>query len=181
MIIQFEATIEDCVDVTIRSLKRLETLRTWHWQGVGSMALIGGVPAFALASGSMAIRLAISVAAALVAIALYLWTSPYTFKERIEKLCREQFGTGEPGRIQVEINDSGIAIRQVGTETIYDWATIETFEETEAAIYFYTWDKGCFAVRKRGFASVESMNEFIEFVKLKVNSSQQASESKAKG
>jgi hypothetical protein len=170
MIVQFDATIEDFVDVTIRSLKRSETLRTWHWQGVASMALIGAVSAIALTSGSIAIRSAIAAAAGLAAVALYLWTSPETFKERLGKLCREQLGTDGPVRILAELGDSGVAMSQAGTKTIYDWAIIEGIEETDDAVYFYRSDKGCFAVRKRGFDSEESKNKFVELARDKINS-----------
>jgi hypothetical protein len=105
MTVEFDATLGDFVDVTIRSLERSQRLRTWEWRGIASVALFAAFPAFALVSGSIAIRLTIGLAAAGIAVVLYLWISPRTY--RSQGFASRQ---GTPGG-EAPLSGSSIAAR----------------------------------------------------------------------
>ena len=170
MVIEFDATIDDFIDVTIRALERSKTLRTWYWNGVVWIFVIVGPPVYLFVSGSTIVRLAIALGAAAIAVALQIWIFPETSKGRIEKICREQIGTNDLVRIKAEVSDTGISISQMGIHTLHEWWTISAVEETDDAFYFDNRDGGSFAVRKRGFESTESKQQFAEAVKRYINS-----------
>jgi hypothetical protein len=177
MIVEFDATIDDFVDVTIRSLARSKTVRTWHWQTAITIAFIAAFPAYFLFSGTSAVRLAIACGFAVVAVVLYFWTSGAAFNRRVYKLCREQISTDDLVRIKVEINDKGISFSQMDSHTLYEWSSMLDLEEVENAIYFYRRDGSCMAVRKHGFENNESQNQFIQLAKSYIESSRSGAHS----
>src|SRR5436853_555924 len=74
-IIEFDAMIDDFVDVTMHSMARLKTVLTWRWQAALTAAFIAAVPAYFLFSGTTAVQLIVTFAVAVVAAALSLWTA----------------------------------------------------------------------------------------------------------
>lgn len=172
MIVEFDASIDDFVDVAVRSLTDSKGVRTWHWQGLLTTALLAGLPAYILFSGTTAVRLAIAGGFGLAAAGVHLWTSRESFNARMQKLYREQLGTDGPVRVKAELTDEGVSISQRSTHTMFEWSTIKEIEESDDAIYFHTRDNHCFAVRIRGFDSTESKNQFVKLAKERTDSGQ---------
>lgn len=172
MTVEFDATIDDFVDVTLRSLAGSTVLRTWNWQAALTTAVLAGLMAYSLVSASAAVRLAIATGCAVLAAVLHLWTSRESFSRRVHKLAQEQLGTDGPIRITAELSETGVRMSQLGTHTLFEWSTIERIEESDDAVYFLKRDRSCFAVRKRGFDSAESKDLFIELAKKQIHSAQ---------
>lgn len=166
MTLQFDATIDDVVDVTIRSLAGSKSVRTWRWQGAAVTGLMLALPGYFLFAYTVGVGRRIAGVAALVAALIgagvHVWTYEDAARKRVRTLCREQIGTDRPFTVTVELSEAGISLGQMGAQTLYDWSSIEIVEETEDALYFYRTDSGCFAVRKRGFESVASKDEFLK-------------------
>jgi hypothetical protein len=162
MIVQFEATIDDMVDVSTRSWANSKTMRLWRWQGAAATALMLALPAYFLLGESFGSPLLIACAAAVVGVALYLLTYKENFRKRTRKLCREQLGTDAPFTVTVELLDEGLSFNQMGARVTYEWPRIDRVVETADALYFFTKENACCAVRKRGFESVAIKDEFLK-------------------
>jgi len=132
MIVQFDATIDDLVDVSIRSSADSKTMRFWRWQGAAVTALLAGFPVYLFVSGTTLERSSVACVSGLIAGAVTLWTDKGAYRKRLHKLC------------------------------IYEWSRIERVEESEDALYFFYRDHACSAVRKRGFESVAIKDEFLK-------------------
>lgn len=127
--------------------------------------LLVGFSVYLILPGITVIRSTIACAAGLIAAALSLWTDKETYRKRLHKLGREQIGTDRPFTVTVELLDTGISFSQMGAQIIYEWASIERAEETADALYFFRTDNTCSAVRKRGFESDASKDEFLKLAK----------------
>src|SRR6266480_1607732 len=114
MIVQFDATIDDLVDVSMRSSADSKTMRLWRWQGAALTGLLVGFPAYILFTGTTVVRFGIACGAGIVGVALHIWTYRESFRERLHKLVREQIGTDRPFTVTVELLDTGISFRQMG-------------------------------------------------------------------
>jgi hypothetical protein len=161
MIVEFEATIDDVVDVSMRSWANSKTMRRWYWQGAAATALMLALPAYFMLGEIFGSRLVVAFAAALAGAALYLLTYKENFRKRTRKLCSEQLGTNAPLKVTVELLDEGISFSQMGARVIHEWSRIDRVEESEDALYFFYRDHACSAVRKRGFESVATKDEFL--------------------
>ncbi|HKQ03831.1 MAG TPA: YcxB family protein [Blastocatellia bacterium] len=172
MIVEFNATLDDLVDVTMRSLARSKLLRPWNWKGLLTTVLLAGLPWFAIMQGSLGRRLFVGVAVAIIAAAIYLLTYESTVEKRVRKLCLKLVGEDKPFRVEVELAEAGIRISQLKEQYTCDWGTIIEMEETEEAIYFYRREGGGFAVRKRGFGTMAEKEQFVEMAKRQVGAAQ---------
>lgn len=174
MIVQFDATIDDVVDVSMRALARSKTLRAWNWQGLLTAALLAGLPLFIVVQGGTGKKIMAGFGAALLAAALYVMTYKGSVEKRVRKLCLAQLGGDKPFRVEVELTESGVALRQLKTQHIYDWSTIVEIKEVNDAIYFYQRDGSGFAVRSRGFESIGKECEFIQLARRYFEAAQSA-------
>jgi hypothetical protein len=164
MIVRYDATIDDLVDVGMRSWANSKTVRLWRWQAAAGTGLMAAMPAYILLgviSVSAGARLVIALVTGLIGAALYLWSHEENFRKRTRKICREQIGTDAPFAVTVELLESGISFSQLGTRITYEWPRIERVEETEDALYFVSRNNTRSAVRKRGFESVAMKDEFL--------------------
>jgi len=169
MIVRFDATLDDVVDVNLRSWATSKTMRLWRWQGAAVTGLMFAVPTYFLLGESVRARFVISCAAALIGIAFYLWTYRENFRKRTRKLCRERIGTDAPVAVTVELLDEGISISQLGARIILEWSRIDRVEESTDALYFFSSDNACSAVRKRGFESIATKDEFLKLAETNIH------------
>jgi hypothetical protein len=161
MIVQFDVTIDDLVDVSMRSWANSKTMRLWRWQGAAVTGLVAAMTAYILLGVTSSVRLVIAFAAGLIGAALHLWSYKESHRKRTRKLCREQMGTDAPFAVTVELLDSGISFSSPGVRVTYEWPRIERVEETADALYFVSRNNTRSAVRKRGFESEAMKDEFL--------------------
>ncbi|HZM89559.1 MAG TPA: YcxB family protein [Blastocatellia bacterium] len=163
MIVQFDATINDFVDVSIRSHAKSKTLRLWRLQGALITALLTALSVYILAPLSSLVGAAVACVSGVIVFGVGLMTAEQEFRHRLHKLYREQIGSDKfPVRVTVELLDEGLSFNQMGAWTRYEWARIERMEESDDALYFFYKDLTCSAVRKRGFESVAIKDEFLK-------------------
>lgn len=161
MLVRFDATIDDVVDVTMRAQRQSKAIRMWRWQSAITMSLIfGGVLYFLLWQAPLT-RLMITVVFTVLLAVFYLATYEDNYRKRVRKLIREQIGSDNPFAVTVELLDQGLSITQRGTTVVYEWPRIERVEETDDALYFYGQGAVCSAVRKRGFESQAMKDVFL--------------------
>ena len=155
MRVTFEATMDDMVDVHVRST----STRDFYVQlAIGAISFGGSMALGSyLLSGSWFL-----VVVAFLAGSGYVLASNYRARERnIRNFLRENYGMKGPVTVEAEISEAGLAFKQFGTTVIHDWSTIRSIEESDDAIYFHTDKKSICAVRKRGFASGPDVYHFL--------------------
>jgi hypothetical protein len=162
MVVQFDATIDDVVDVAMRSSVNSKAMRGWRLQGAAVTSLLAGFPVYLLLPWTPLLRFAIACGCGLVAGAVTLWTANDDRRTSLYKICREQFGTELPFTVTVELLDEGLSFKERGTRVIYGWSLFERLEESDDCLYFFFRDHTCGAVRKRGFESLELKDEFLK-------------------
>jgi len=162
---QFDATVDDFVDVTLRTLAGSRTVRVQRWQGVLTTASLIAFSMYLIFPASQPFKLL----AGLLTLAFIPLANLVTYKSflrgKLRAIAKEQIGGEGPVRVRVELTPFGIEVKQLGTRYSNDWSAIERLEETQDAIYFYKRDKSCLAVRTRAFESQEIRNQFIELAK----------------
>lgn len=162
MIVEFDATLDDVVDVSMRSLARSKTVRAWSWQGLLTNALLSAVLMFAILPASFGTRLFFAIVVAFITAGIYLWTYKGRIEKRMRKLCMEQIGPNSPFPVRVELSESNIKVTSQKTEYLHDWSAFAEVEESGDAIYFWKRDGGGFAVRRRGFASESDKDQLLK-------------------
>jgi len=165
MRVEFDATLDDFVDVSMRSLARSKQIRKWKWNGSLSTGLLTWLAIYAFFPGPSVKKMAAGFIGAIVAACIYPFTYRSTVRRRLHKLCREHIGTDGPVLVQVEISDKGIWTKQQNTQCINDWVNVELIQETDDSIDFFMRNGTATVVRKRAFESEESKKEFVDLAR----------------
>jgi hypothetical protein len=157
MKVTFEATLDDFVDVMVRS-----NPRTQEWYARLILSVIANAVLGVIVSQYLWNNWTLSSIMGLV-LATYIPAANYNIVERrARNLYRNTYRIHGPVQVDVEVTERGLSIKQFGMTTIYDWNTVRLQEETDDAIYFRAAFGNLCAVRKRAFASEAEKNEFIE-------------------
>jgi hypothetical protein len=162
MRVQFDATLDDFVDVTTRCLARSKQIRKWRWDGLLTSGLIAWLAIYVLFPGPPVKKMLAGFMGAIVAACIYPFTYRSTVNRRLRKLCREHIGTDGPVTVQVELTEKGIWAKQQNTQIIHEWANVEMIQETDDSIDFFMRDGTATVVRKRAFESEEAKREFMD-------------------
>jgi len=165
MRVQFDATLDDFVDASMRRLARSKRFRKWRWDGLLTTGLMAWLAIYALFPGPFAKKMLAGFLVAAVTACIYPFTIRSTVTRRLRKLCREQIGTDGPVRVQVEITDKGIWTKQQNTQIIHEWANVEVIQETDDSIDFIMRCGTATVVRKRAFESQETKREFLDLAR----------------
>ncbi len=163
---EFDATLQDFVDVELRMLKRSAVAQRW-WRrdsmiigimsGLGIFVVLG----FVTPSPPMDFRVALSLGC--MALFPFLFQRMYRDEGslRAEQYFREQLGDG-PIRIIVELRPEGAWVRQANLQMLFEWENATAIEDTPAAVEIIFQRGGIVVVRDRAFESTTQRTEFIE-------------------
>jgi YcxB-like protein len=165
MIVQFDATLDDFVDVSMRGFARSKFTRTSRIRGLIISTMCVALIPFFMVPGGLSARLLAAVIGALAYLAISLATYKRTVEKRLRKIYRELNGTDGPVHVEVELNESGVRVSQLSIQYITDWSAIVEIEDDDDAVYFYRRDNTGLAVRNRAFESATSRSEFIQLAK----------------
>jgi hypothetical protein len=163
MKVTFQATLDDFVDIAMRSSS--------HRLGVN----------FYVSLAFISIGVGVVIAVPTYLITRSLWATVIMFiaapsgiiiynlgnREDVIRRAFAKQGIG-PMFVTVEITGEGIAFQQLAGDdsesSFHPWSAYESIEETLDAIYFKRKNGFYSAVRKRGFTSEEEKNEFLNLV-----------------
>ncbi len=171
MKINYEATIDEVVDLQLRILERSKTVRKWKRQG-----LIGAPFAFALTylmiaylfvSFTIVEKLVFSSLAGISFIAFYLGTHKARTRGRVRRLLVEQLGSDGPFPTEYELRDDGLVVQTKGTEIKFDWSNFTEVNETDLELELIAGTGGIAALPKRVFQSEEQLNEWLNCIREK--------------
>jgi hypothetical protein len=171
MLVQFEFTLEDCVDASKRFLARSKAA-SWEWQGLAYSALFTWLLVFAVVTflyGRPEIGAAIGVVLAALSAVLYPSSYEKTVERRLRKLHLEQFEAANTFLCEVELKDEGVQVRQMNRQVTYEWSSVEEIQETADSVDIFTRDGGGVVVRNRAFETAADRNEFLELAQTSLN------------
>jgi hypothetical protein len=177
MIVQFEATLDDFIAVSLRSLARSKTQRSLRIKRTVYNCLLAGLLTPILVPGSIWVKVFAGCLAAGITIPVDRFFYRRSLQKSLRELCREHIGGDKPFRVRVELNESGILIEQLNTQMTIGWADVTEIKEIEDAVYFFWRVTECLAVNMRAFESAESKQRFIETALFYMNSSRKSSQS----
>jgi hypothetical protein len=169
--IQFEFTMEDCVDASKRFLARSKAA-SWQWQGLGYSALFTWLLVFTVVTyfyGRPEVGAAIGVVLAALSAVLYPSSYEKAVERRIRKIHLEQFEAANTFLCEVELKAEGVLVRQMNRQVIYEWSSVEEIQETDDSVDIFTRDGGGVVVRNRAFATVADRSEFLELARTSLN------------
>lgn len=168
MRIQYEYTIDELIDVQVRTAARSKVARKWRRQAVTVAALLNGLIwgavalIFAYFITQSAWALVVALCAALVGAARAVSLYHGKFREQYRKYFREKFGERETLPFELELNEAGIWTRQFGVQSTFEWSHVEDTTISDSVIEFYMYGGGSVSVRKSAFASQAEQQAFID-------------------
>ncbi len=155
----FDATLEDYVDVSVRSSPLTQEYYVMLAFSILGNTILSGFIAYCVWA-----NIYLTSIFAVGGIA-YVVAANYNIRERrARKLYRDTYRIKEAVPVEVEVSDAGLSFRQFGATIINDWNTVRVEEETDDAIYFRVALGQLCAVRKRAFATEAEKSEFLTLV-----------------
>jgi hypothetical protein len=161
MHVEFDATIQDCLDVTERSLTRSAKYRRGVFIGATKNALWLGLPILILPFWLFRTRVWVGIVAGALGAAIHLLTYRKRVEAELFKAWEKLFEGNDRIRVAVSLSAQGIEVSQLGEQNSYAWSMITNLEETDDAFYFDKTDGLSLAVRTRAFASREEKDRFL--------------------
>src|ERR1044072_6717467 len=143
MRIQFQATVEDFVDVRERSIARSRLARSWHREGSIVTALASGlltgivVFIFTYVIWPLAAALIGAIGAGVISAAIAGNPHRERVRQRMYSYYREMFGERQSLPCEVELGEAGLLFRQLGTQILYEWPNVEEMRETADGVGVY--------------------------------------------
>jgi hypothetical protein len=166
MRIKYEATLDEIVDVALRSFARVSVARSWLRLDavVGALAcgLVAGVGLFVITWDweDYTSRLVFATLMGLLGVVLCPFLLASVRRERFRRYFHELLGGDGPYPFAVELLPEGLQVTQPGSRTILDWSQIEEIEETEHGIEVVVRQVGLQLLPERAFASEGEMKAF---------------------
>ena len=164
MRVQFNFTLEDCVDASKRFLARSKAA-SWKWQGLVYSALFTWLLVFAVVTllyGKPEIGASIGVGLAALTAVLYPSSHEKAVERRLRNCHMEHFDRAKTFLCEVELKPDGLYVRQMDRQIIYEWLSVDEIQETGDSIDIFTQDGGGVVVRNRAFATAADRKEFLE-------------------
>lgn len=174
MRVQFDATLDDFVDVMSRCLARSGKLRSWRLDWLSTQCFIVWLAIYALLPGSTGKRTLIAVIGAAIGVCIFPFFNRSSQIRRLREMTREQIGSDGPVPILVELSEQGISTKQLKTQIFHEWSRVAAIEETDDSIDFFMHDGSATIVRKRAFTSAEEKDEFLKFAQKHFEAARQA-------
>jgi hypothetical protein len=166
VIVQYDVTVPDMIDVTRRAARRREPSLGWRWrQSVLVSALLAALFSGVI-EGSKSVRMFGTVGFFLFAFAAMTYLQKIRVATALARYVTEQYGSSVPFTFVIEITSAGMTTRQLGEETLREWRNVEKISETTGGIEFDIRHGGMVFVRDTGF---QSSSERIEFLRLARN------------
>ena len=165
MQVGFEATLDEYVDVNVRSLKRSGAWYTQRRNSAITTGVLGIVIVFAILSFTempLESRLSFALLTGIVSSWLALRFFPGSIEKRIRDYGRKQMGTRESFRVEVELDAQGIALTQFGNRIARAWSAVRQIEPSEDGIDFRFSNGSIATVRAKAFESPEQQKEFLD-------------------
>lgn len=162
--VQFEATLEELVDVNRRLADRSSAARSWRRRSIVavSVAVGGGVllGLRVISEDATIMRLAVATVAGLAASFVCGPMYDRALEARVRRYLAEQYGQDATVPCTIELRPAGLWIRQKDVEMSFDWQAARSVDERGGDVEV-TFQQGLTVVRGRAFQSVADRDHFI--------------------
>ena len=164
MVIQFDSTIDEAVDVEIRLARQSNSFRRWKragfiWAPLLFLGFYFGVPDTPTA------KLVFATLASLAFILIYPRSYDRILRRRIRKYLVEQLGTDKPIPCEYEFSEEGLTFRKMGVEIKLQWNTVKQINENDEDIEILTHTGGIAVLRNRIFSSPNQKDEWLKYAR----------------
>lgn len=163
--VQFEATLDELVDVNSRLADRSSVARSWRRRSIASVSVAVGAGTFlVLGVFSPEAPIVRFAATAMAGCAAWFLCGPMydrALKARVRRYLAEQFGHDTTVPCTIELRAAGLWIRQKEIEMSFDWQAAESVDERAGDVEV-VFRQGLVVVRGRAFQSVADREHFID-------------------
>jgi len=162
MQVKFEATLEDFVDVNLRSMKHSKVFHSEQKSSRLVMSILAGLVVYVIVPSSFEVKLIFGVMSLVLVTATYPFILRKSIEKNVRDLCREQMGTDKSFWVEVEVSTEGLTFKQLGSRVTLDWSTVREIQVADDRIEFLLQNGSVSTVRTRAFETSEQQKEFIE-------------------
>jgi hypothetical protein len=171
MHIEYDATLDEIVDVCLRATERSKLAKRTRWQSTFSVAFMIGIILFLFLTldGATRTQKLVFVGGSVVLGTGGFWLSyRHSMKKRILKHLREQLQSDAPVPFAVELREDGVWFKQGGTQVSHDWSNVVELVDDKDGVVLRMREGGFLMVRNRGFPTPESRAEFLGMARKKI-------------
>ena len=167
--IEYDATVDDAVDVSLRLASRTQTFRNQIRYSVLAVGALMGVAAMAIAiyaappdtsRGYLAL-LAFAAAFGGVMAVIFRGFFAKEIRKQQRKMVAEHFGGKAAIRSELELRPDAVWVRQAGMEMVFPWDACTSIVDNPDDIEI-NFTPGICVVRNRHFASAADRQSFLE-------------------
>lgn len=161
MLVKFDATLDDFVDATLRSVERSNKSRTLARVYAIACGLIAATGILAFTPNPLVYRLPLALLALLCGFVAYNVLFNPVRPARVRRYLAKKLGSQGPFQIVIELTPGGLIATQLGNQTTYGWPNIVEIVETADSFDFVERHGGYIVVRKRAFPSTDAQLNFL--------------------
>ena len=164
MLIRFESTIDEAVDVQIRLVRQSDYFRRTKRRGYfwAPVLFLGGY--FAIPE-TWSIKLVVATLASVTFILIYPRIYDKTLRKRTRNYLAEQLGTDEPIPCEFEFTKEALTFRMTGNEIKFQWSTVKEINDNGDDIEIVTHTGGMAVLRNRFFSSPNQKDEWLKYAR----------------
>jgi hypothetical protein len=167
--LEFDTTLEECVEVSLLLTRRTRVARSWHRRAVlwtGASVGLGVFAGFIILAGPTYFVIAIGSAAAMGLLAGVLYSPIYRLQvsKRTRQLLAECLGGSGPYRCEIELRPTGVWCRQSKAELFLPWEDAKAVVETSAGVQI-DFGNTLVMARNRAFITDQERSRFVDLAR----------------
>ena len=170
--VEFDATIDECVDVQLRLVSRTKEFRRQRWRSSWAFGASGAAVLTVIATieaGHFSPTIAfVSIGAAVILGVIFGWLFGGYYDSYVRrhsrKMLDEMFRGAERIRCETELRPQGLWSRSHDTEISFAWQRLREIVDAEHGIELW-FDPGLAIIRSRAFDTPERRHEFLQRVR----------------
>ena len=165
MKVRYEATLDDFIDVAVRTWRRQQaTLPLWRRDIVVGALLTGAI--LYMASGPPpAQRIFIAVIGLPFGAFAYPAFRGFTLRRNANRLYREWLGGSATAPVEIEPRAQGLWVAQNGAEMLFPWRDVAGVEDSAQDVEISLRYEGVIVVRGRSFVDPADRSAFLTEVR----------------
>lgn len=166
--IEFDATLDDMADASIRFIRQSATLRRARANEIALVGLVSGaglvvallVRADRLTTSLISIAGLAATALGLFSAMVYRLVYDSTVRRRIRRVASEQLAGARSVHCEIELRPEALWIRQGGTDIAFQWSEALAVHDTDDGIEL-RFKGGLVVARNRAFPTDAARQAFV--------------------
>jgi hypothetical protein len=163
--VRFEATLDDFIDVALRTWRRQQaTLPLWR-RDIVVGALLTGALLYMASGPPPAQRIFIAVIGLPFGAFAYPAFRGFTLRRNANRLYREWLGGSATAPVEIEPRAQGLWVAQNGAEMLFPWRDVAGVEDSAQDVEISLQYEGVIVVRGRSFPDAADRSAFLAEVR----------------